>query len=75
MGSDERAVVDPGLAVRGIGNLYVADTSIMPQLTSSNTNAPVLGIGERAATLIRHASRSAAGLDDLLPLPARGLTA
>ncbi len=53
MGSDERAVVDPGLKVRGIANLYVADASIMPELTSANTNAPTLMIGERAAQFVR----------------------
>jgi choline dehydrogenase len=58
MGSDELAVVDPRLAVRGIERLYVADASIMPQLTSANTNAPTLMIGERAAEFVRAASRA-----------------
>jgi choline dehydrogenase len=56
MGADDLAVVDPRLAVRGIGNLFVADASIMPRLTSANTNVPVLMIGERAAQLIRDAT-------------------
>ncbi len=53
MGSDERAVVDPGLKVRGVENLYIADASIMPEITSANTNAPTLMIGERAAQIVR----------------------
>lgn len=50
---DEQAVVTPELKVHGIGNLRVADASIMPQVVSSNTNAPSIMIGERAADLIR----------------------
>jgi choline dehydrogenase len=53
MGSDERAVVDPELRVRGVEGLRVADASIMPNITGGNTNAPSLMIGERCAELIR----------------------
>jgi choline dehydrogenase len=53
MGSDERAVVDPQLRVRGVAGLRVADASIMPSITGGNTNAPALMIGEHAAALIR----------------------
>jgi choline dehydrogenase-like flavoprotein len=53
MGSDERAVVDPQLRVRGIDGLRVADASIMPTITGGNTNAPSLMIGERCAELLQ----------------------
>jgi choline dehydrogenase len=52
MGSDERAVVDPELRVRGIEGLRVADASIMPSITGGNTNAPAMMIGERCAALM-----------------------
>ncbi|MGV0737657.1 GMC family oxidoreductase N-terminal domain-containing protein [Mycobacterium syngnathidarum] len=52
MGTDERAVVDPALRVRGVEGLRVADASIMPNIVGGNTNAPAMMIGERAAELI-----------------------
>ncbi|NKB35965.1 MAG: glucose-methanol-choline oxidoreductase [Gammaproteobacteria bacterium] len=52
MGQDEMAVVDHNLKVRQTENLWVADTSIMPTLTSGNTNATAIMIGERASALI-----------------------
>ena len=52
MGSDERAVVDPSLRVRGIDGLRIADASIMPSITGGNTNAPAMMIGEHAAALM-----------------------
>ncbi len=53
MGAGDAAVVDPQLRVRGIEGLRVCDSSIMPRLISSNTNAATVMIGEKAADLIR----------------------
>ena len=57
MGSDPLAVVDDELRVRGIGRLRVIDASVMPRITSGNTNAPTYVIAEKGArALLRKAS-------------------
>ena len=53
MGSDDTAVCDPQLRVRGVDGLYIADASVMPKLVSGNTNAPSIMIGERCADFVR----------------------
>mgnify|MGYP003352169396 CR=1 FL=1 len=50
--SDPRAVVDSNTRVIGFENLHVVDTSIMPQVTTGNLNAPAIMIGEKASDLI-----------------------
>jgi choline dehydrogenase len=52
MGTDDMAVTDPELRVRGIKRLRIADASVMPKLVSGNTNAPCVMIGERCADFI-----------------------
>jgi len=54
---DAQAVVDPELRVRGVGRLRVVDASVMPTITSGNTNTPTIMIAERGAALIRAARK------------------
>ena len=53
MGSDPLAVVDDRLAVHGIKGLRVIDASVMPRITSGNTNAPTVMIAEKGAEFVR----------------------
>lgn len=54
MGHDSMAVVDPDtLELHGLGGLRICDSSIMPQVVLSNTNAPTIMIGEKAYDIIR----------------------
>jgi choline dehydrogenase len=52
MGTDDMSVVDAKLRVYGVKNLRVADGSIMPRVTTGNTHAPCVIIGERMAELL-----------------------
>lgn len=60
MGEDDDAVVGPDLMVKGFTGLRIADASIMPTITSTNTNATAIMIGEKAADIVKGADASIA---------------
>jgi choline dehydrogenase len=53
MGHDPLAVVDDRLRLHGVAGLRVIDASVMPRITSGNTNAPTVMIAEKGAELVR----------------------
>ena len=58
MGNDGQAVVDEEMKVHGIADLRVVDASVMPTITSGNTNSPVIMIAEKASDMIREDAKA-----------------
>ena len=70
MGPQANCVVDSELRVHGIEGLRVIDASVMPSVTSTNTNAPTIMIAEKGAEMIRAAARQRLAAKAPLPSPA-----
>ena len=70
MGRDPMAVVDPRLRVSGVDGLRVADASVMPMVTTGNTNAPSIMIGERVADFVGEDTSPAAASRGATPAAA-----
>jgi choline dehydrogenase len=68
MGSGAQSVVGPDLRVHGIDGLRVADASVMPRITSGNTNAPTAALALQATRLIAADARLRAAAREPLPL-------
>jgi choline dehydrogenase len=67
MGTDAMSVVDGSLRVYGVQGLRIADASVMPEITTGNTMAPCVMIGERAASLVLKAHASARTTAQVMP--------
>lgn len=66
MGNNPGAVVDPDCRVKGVANLRVIDSSIMPQATAGDLNGPTIMLAERASDLIRGTTLPAANIAPIL---------
>jgi choline dehydrogenase len=66
MGCDEISVVDSQLKVYGVDSLRIADASILPRVTTGNTMAPCVVIGEQAAAFLRNVGSEDDGFPSVL---------